>query len=235
MHATTTPPSRVSRVVAATTLPSSLLLALALLAIAGAPWSCDAVSPWKNAEDKLREQGLLHGDTSSNLEDDDAGKIVDTGLDGDTTVGGDGKFGKVSPAEATYLEAKKLLSDFDARARRKTKAFALLQRAIELDDKHRGALLLMGRAYQTGEGVDVDETLAVKYFEMAAELGDPGAHEELGFVYSVGWVRRGVGDYFSHIPFFCEARKFTENNNRCQSCLFCCHPRLHRGTAPQSV
>lgn len=200
MHATTTPPSRVSRVIAATTLPS-LLLALVLLTIAGAPRSCDAVSPWKNAEDKLREQGLLHGDTTPNLEDDDAGKSVDPYLDGDTTLGGDGKPRKVSPAEATYLEAKKLLSDFDARARRKTKAFALLKRAIELDDKHRGALLLMGRAYQTGEGVDADETLAVKYFEMAAELGDPGAHEELGFVYSVGWVRRGIGSFFSQFLF----------------------------------
>ena len=180
----TPPPSRVvSRVrVVATTLPS-LLLALVLLTLAAVP-QCNAVSPGKNAEDKLREQGLLH--------DDDPTLDTDT-PDGDTTLrsgeDGKGKHASSSPAEGMYQEAKKLLSDFDARSRRKSKAFGLLQQAIELDGKHRGALLLMGRAYQTGEGVDVDEARAVDYFDKAAALGDPGAHEELGFVYSVGWVR----------------------------------------------
>ena len=57
------------RAVAMTT-SHTLFLGLLLLALAcGAPKSCDAVSPWKNAEDKLREQGLLHGDTTP-LSDD---------------------------------------------------------------------------------------------------------------------------------------------------------------------
>ena len=198
MQATTTARSmfRRRRFDSSTTTSSSLLVGFFVLLgiIAVTPRSCDAVSPWKNAEDKLREQGLLHGDTTPLPEEEDDGGGGGGG--GDVTgeggaasgVGEDGKPLKVSPAEASYKEAKKLLSDFDSKARRKAKAFALLKTAIKLDPKHRGALLLMGRAYQMGEGVDADEAQAVRYFEMAADLGDPGAHEELGFVYSVGWV-----------------------------------------------
>ena len=161
----------------------ALLLALALLADV-APAPCYAASAWKNAEDKLREQGLLHGDPSVISDDGPSDAYHSDGDDENDT----------SPAEGAYREAKKLLSDANIRPRQKTKAFGLLQRAVAADSTHRHALTLLGRAYQMGEGVDADEALAVEYFERAAALGDPGAHEELGFAYSVGWVGRKTGE-----------------------------------------
>jgi len=198
----TPPPSRsrsIRRSVAPATPPySSLLLALALALVAAAPPRTATASlglPWKNAEAKLREQGLLHAEDEEDAPRDGDASLGSPGAAGDPAVGSDGgDLTRASPAEVPYREAKKILAAFadatDARGRRRAaKAFGRLTRALELDAEHRGALLLVGRAYQMGEGVELDEARAVEYFERAAALGDPGAHEELGFAYSIGWVR----------------------------------------------
>ena len=68
-----------------------------------------------------------------------------------------------------------LLHDASAKARQKTNAVGLLQAALQVEPAHRGALRLMGRAYQMGEGgLDADDTVAVDYFERAADLGTGG-------------------------------------------------------------
>ena len=61
-------------------------------------------------------------------------------------------------------------------------------RGARADPNHRAALTALGRAHQAGEGVDVDDALALDLFRRAASLGDPGAHEELGFAHSTGWA-----------------------------------------------
>ena len=79
--------------------------------------------------------------------------------------------------------------------------------ALALDPNHREAMTLLGRAYQMGEGVEPDEALAMEHFRRAADLGDPGAHFELGFAYSVGWVRPRATRRKSRLPGRKSARK----------------------------
>ena len=68
-----------------------------------------------------------------------------------------------------------LLYDASAKARHKANAVGLLQAALQVEPQHRGALRLMGRAYQMGEGgLEADDTVAVDYFERAADLGRGG-------------------------------------------------------------
>src|SRR3989442_662393 len=47
----------------------------------------------------------------------------------------------------------------------------------------------LGMAYQHGMGVAADSSLAVKWFQLAANSGNEGAQYSLGFMYSQG---RGV-------------------------------------------
>ena len=62
-----------------------------------------------------------------------------------------------------------------------------LREVLALEPRHREAMTCLGRAYQTGEGAEQDDAEALRLFRDAAALGDPGAHEELGFAHSVGW------------------------------------------------
>jgi SEL1 protein len=72
-------------------------------------------------------------------------------------------------------------------SRRKAHAVRALREVLALEPRHREAMTCLGRAYQTGEGVEQDDAEALRLFREAAALGDPGAHEELGFAHSVGW------------------------------------------------
>ena len=152
------------------------LLALALLSFAT---SCAGASGWRAAEHKLREQGLLH--------DVSPGAVTfRADAPGDDAPPPD----PLPPAEAKVRAAREILEDPDRRARRRAhRAVRMLREALELDATKREALALLGRAHQLGEGAEMDERLAVSYFERAAELGDPDAHEELALAYSLGWVR----------------------------------------------
>ena len=44
----------------------------------------------------------------------------------------------------------------------------------------------LGQCYFRGWGVLKDKKAALRYFELAADMGDPDAQTELGFCYSAG-------------------------------------------------
>jgi len=44
----------------------------------------------------------------------------------------------------------------------------------------------LGQCFLRGWGTTKDKKMALKYFELAASLGDPDAQSELGFCYSTG-------------------------------------------------
>ena len=152
-------------------------LVMVFVAVAVAPRACAAANAWKAAENKLRQEGLLV---------DDAG-LPDDGESAAAVEAGPAE--RVSPAEEKFRAARDILSEFTTRHRRNARAVGWLREALALDPNHREAMTLLGRAYQMGEGVEPDEALAMEHFRRAADLGDPGAHFELGFAYSVGWVR----------------------------------------------
>jgi TPR repeat protein len=152
-------------------------LVMLFVAVAVAPRACAAANAWKAAENKLRQDGLL---------------VNDAGLpdDGESAAAVEAEPAeRVGPAEEKFRAARAILSEFTARHRRNARAVGLLRDALALDPNHREAMTLLGRAYQMGEGVEPDGALAMEHFRRAADLGDPGAHFELGFAYSVGWVR----------------------------------------------
>ena len=170
-------PARVRDVAFRALVRARFALALALLSFAT---SCAGASGWRAAEHKLREQGLLH-DVSpgavtfrADAPGDDAPPPRPS-----ASRGGEGPRGARDPRGPGPARAP-------ARAPR---AVRMLREALELDATKREALALLGRAHQLGEGAEMDERLAVSYFERAAELGDPDAHEELALAYSLGWVR----------------------------------------------
>ena len=160
--------------------PVRFALAASLLLLLAAPRACDAAISLKAAENKLREQGLLlHASDSSGsrrARDADAGPS--------TTK----EHPPPSPAELKFRAARDALEGSAARfSRRKAHAVRALREVLALEPRHREAMTCLGRAYQTGEGVEQDDAEALRLFREAAALGDPGAHEELGFAHSVGW------------------------------------------------
>jgi SEL1 protein len=160
--------------------PVRFALAASLLLLLAAPRACDAAISLKAAENKLREQGLLlHASDSSGsrrARDADAGPSTAT------------EHPLPSPAELKFRAARDALEGSAARfSRRKAHAVRALREVLALEPRHREAMTCLGRAYQTGEGVEQDDAEALRLFREAAALGDPGAHEELGFAHSVGW------------------------------------------------
>jgi SEL1 protein len=160
--------------------PVRFALAASLLLLLAAPRACDAAISLKAAENKLREQGLLlHASDSSGsrlARDADAGPSTAT------------EHPPPSPAELKFRAARDALEGSAARfSRRKAHAVRALREVLALEPRHREAMTCLGRAYQTGEGVEQDDAEALRLFREAAALGDPGAHEELGFAHSVGW------------------------------------------------
>ena len=170
-------------------------LVMVFVAVAVAPRACAAANAWKAAENKLRQEGLLV---------DDAG-LPDDGESAAAVEAGPAE--RVSPAEEKFRAARDILSEFTTRHRRNARAVGWLREALALDPNHREAMTLLGRAYQMGEGVEPDEALAMEHFRRAADLGDPGAHFELGFAYSVGWVRPRATRRKSRLPGRKSARK----------------------------
>lgn len=170
-------------------------LVMVFVAVAVAPRACAAANAWKAAENKLRQEGLLV---------DDAG-LPDDGESAAAVEAGPAE--RVSPAEEKFRAARDILSEFTTRHRRNARAVGWLREALALDPNHREAMTLLGRAYQMGEGVEPDEALAMEHFRRAADLGDPGAHFELGFAYSVGWVRPRATRRKSRLPGRMSARK----------------------------
>jgi hypothetical protein len=93
-----------------------LLAAVALLM--GAAF-VNAMGPWRNAEDKLREMGLLHGDytddahnaahDASDAADDAAGDADADAGDAGSPPGGDGRSKPLSTADKWFNEAEKIL------------------------------------------------------------------------------------------------------------------------------
>ena len=161
--------------------PVRFALAASLLLLLAAPRACDAAISLKAAENKLREQGLLlHASDSSGsrrARDVDAGPSTAT------------EHPPPSPAELNFRAARDALEGSAARfSRRKAHAVRALREVLALESRHREAMTCLGRAYQTGEGVEQDDAEALRLFREAAALGDPGAHEELGFAHSVGSV-----------------------------------------------
>ena len=160
--------------------PVRFALAASLLLLLAAPRACDAASSLKAAENKLREQGLLLQDYDSSgsrrARDADAGPSTAT------------EHPLPSPAELKFRAARDTLEGPAARfSRRKAHAVRALREVLALEPRHREAMTCLGRAYQTGEGVEQDDAEALRLFREAAALGDPGAHEELGFAHGVGW------------------------------------------------
>ena len=160
--------------------PVRFALAASLLLLLAAPRPCYAASSLKAAENKLREQGLLLQDYDSSgsrrARDADAGFA--------TTK----EHPPPSAAELKFRAARDTLDGPAARfSRRKAHAVRALREVLALEPRHREAMTCLGRAYQTGEGAEQDDAEALRLFRDAAALGDPGAHEELGFAHSVGW------------------------------------------------
>lgn len=154
-------------------------------------------SAFRSAERTLQEKGLLPpGDDASapasRGADSDAsttsegGGVVEADADADDPGTDDDP--SLPPAERLFRAATRLLDDRPDSARAQRRAATFLREALELDPNHRAALTALGRAHQAGEGVDVDDALALDLFRRAASLGDPGAHEELGFAHSTGWA-----------------------------------------------
>lgn len=150
-------------------------------------------SPFRSAERTLQEKGLLPppGDDASapasGVADSDASTtILEADADGDDPGTDDDP--SLPPAERLFRAATRLLDDRPDSARAQRRAATFLREALELDPNHRAALTALGRAHQAGEGVDVDDALALDLFRRAAKLGDPGAHEELGFAHATGWA-----------------------------------------------
>ena len=155
-------------------------------------------SAFRSAERTLQEKGLLpHPDDDASAPasagpDSDAsttsegGGVVEADVDADDP--GTDDVPSLPPAERLFRAATRLLDDRPDSARAQRRAATFLREALELDPNHRAALTALGRAHQAGEGVDVDDALALDLFRRAASLGDPGAHEELGFAHSTGWA-----------------------------------------------
>ena len=166
--------------------PSSTLRRAALAAfvvvLLAVPLGCDAASALKVAENKLREQGLLH-DTESSF---GARHVEDGRVDFGTST----EHPSPTSGELKFRASREILEGLDVRSRRKTHAVRTLREVLKLEPDHRQAMTLLGRAFQSGEGVAQDDAAALTLFKRAAELGDPGTHQELGFAYSVGWVSR---------------------------------------------
>ena len=160
--------------------PVRFALAASLLLLLAAPRACDAASSLKAAENKLREQGLLLHDHDSSASR--------RARDADAGFAAAKERPPLSPAESKFRAARDALEGSAARfSRRKAHAVRALREVLALEPRHREAMTCLGRAYQTGEGVEQDDAEALRLFREAAALGDPGAHEELGFAHSVGW------------------------------------------------
>ena len=160
--------------------PVRFALAASLLLLLAAPRACDAASSLKAAENKLREQGLLLHDHDSSASR--------RARDADAGFAATKEHPPPSPAESKFRAARDALEGSAARfSRRKAHAVRALREVLALEPRHREAMTCLGRAYQTGEGVEQDDAEALRLFREAAALGDPGAHEELGFAHSVGW------------------------------------------------
>ena len=160
--------------------PVRFALAASLLLLLAAPRACDAASSLKAAENKLREQGLLLHDHDSSASR--------RARDADAGFAAAKERPPLSPAESKFRAARDALEGSAARfSRRKAHAVRALREVLALEPRHREAMTCLGRAYQTGEGVEQDDAEALRLFREAAALGDPGAHEELGFAHGVGW------------------------------------------------
>ena len=160
--------------------PVRFALAASLLLLLAAARPCDAASSLKAAENKLREQGLLLHD----LDSSGSRRARDAEAGFATTK----EHPPPSAAELKFRAARDALQGPAARfSRRKAHAVRALREVLALEPRHREAMTCLGRAYQTGEGVEQDDVEALHLFREAAALGDPGAHEELGFAHSVGW------------------------------------------------
>ena len=160
--------------------PVRFALAASLLLLLAAPRACDAASSLKAAENKLREQGLLLHDHDSSASR--------RARDADAGFAATKEHPPPSPAESKFRAARDALEGSAARfSRRKAHAVRALREVLALEPRHREAMTCLGRAYQTGEGVEQDDAEALRLFREAAALGDPGAHEELGFAHGVGW------------------------------------------------
>ena len=57
------------------------------------------------------------------------------------------------------------------------------------DDGHAESMFLLAIAYAQGKGVEMDETVAARWFHQAARLGHARARTSMGYLYSIG---RGV-------------------------------------------
>lgn len=161
---------------------SRAFVAAAFVVVLLVPNVCDAASALKVAENKLREKGLLH-----DVESSGARHVEDVSID----FGVDDP--PVSSAEGKFRAAREILEGHEyTGSRRKTHAVRTLKEVLAAEPEHREAMTLLGRAFQTGDGADQDDARSLELFKRAAALGDPGAHNELGFAYSVGWVSRVI-------------------------------------------